>query len=114
MIWIRGCVIKAALCGNLKDQLEQIPYFLSPSLMATEQEKTLRLTCLREGDANTFIVTLPVTGSVEELRRGIHQNGEIPSNVQVMDVNLWRVCPEFHIVIDLVNCPVLLMPCFTG
>jgi hypothetical protein len=97
---------------NSKDQL--IPYFLSHSLMATEQGKTLQLTCLCEGDLNTFVITLPVTADVSQLRKSVHQNGEIPSNVRVIDVNLWRVCPEFHTIFDLVNCSVWLMPCFTG
>jgi hypothetical protein len=70
---------------------------LFPSIMATEQEQNFQLTCLIEGDDNTFIITLPVTATVDKLRRGVHQLGGLDTlNVRVVAVNLWKVCPEIH------------------
>ncbi len=67
--------------------------------MATEEDYELELTCLIEGDPDTFLITLPRTAIVDELRRGVHHRGQLAVfRVRVLDVNLWKVCAEFHIL----------------
>lgn len=61
--------------------------------MATEEDYELDLTCLIEGDPNTFLVTLPRTAIVDELRSGVYQRGQLAAlHVRFSDVNLWKVC----------------------
>jgi hypothetical protein len=73
--------------------------------MAAEEDCELDLTCLIEGDPNTFLVTLPRTATVDELRRGVHQRGQLAAlHIRFLDVNLWKVCPEFHIIVDVIDC----------
>jgi len=58
--------------------------------MATEED--YELTCLIEGDPNTFLVTLPRTAVVDELRSGVHRLGQLAAlHVRVLDVDLWKV-----------------------
>jgi hypothetical protein len=67
--------------------------------MPTEGDYELELTCLIEGDQDTFLVTLPRTAQVDELRRDVHQRGKLAAfRVRFTEVNLWKVCPEFHVI----------------
>ena len=67
--------------------------------MATEEDHELELTCLIEGDQDTFLVTLPRTAQVDESRRDVHQRGKLAAfRVRFTEVNLWKVCPEFHVI----------------
>jgi hypothetical protein len=76
---------------------------LSPLTMTTEEDYELELTCLIEGDPKTFLITLPRTAMVDELRTVVHQRGQLAAfRVRVVEVNLWKVCPEFHIIVDVV------------
>jgi hypothetical protein len=73
--------------------------------MATKEDYELELTCLIEGDPNTFPITLPRTATVQELRTVVHQRGLLAAfRVRVLEVNLWKVCPEFHIIVDVMDC----------
>jgi hypothetical protein len=79
---------------------------LFPLTMPTEEDYELELTCLIEGDPNTFIITLPRTAIVDELRRVVHKRGRLAAfRVRIAEVNLWKVCPEFHRIIDaIIDC----------
>jgi hypothetical protein len=71
--------------------------------MAPEADCKLELTCLIEGDPNTFPVTLPRTAFVDELRRLVHQRGRIAAfRLHFVEVDLWKVRPEFHRVVDVI------------
>ncbi|KAI0270891.1 hypothetical protein BGY98DRAFT_1009087 [Russula aff. rugulosa BPL654] len=60
--------------------------------MPTEGDYELELTCLIEGDQDTFLVTLPRTAEVDELRRDVHQRGKLAAfRVRFTEVNLWKV-----------------------
>jgi hypothetical protein len=65
--------------------------------MATEEEYELELTCLIDGDPNTFLVTLPRTALDDELRRVAHQRGQLAAfRVRFLEVIHWGVCPEIR------------------
>ncbi|KAI0276710.1 hypothetical protein BGY98DRAFT_984460, partial [Russula aff. rugulosa BPL654] len=51
--------------------------------MATEEDHELEFTCLIEGDQDTFLVTLPRTAQVDELRRDVHQRGKLAAFVDI-------------------------------
>lgn len=73
--------------------------------MAPEADYELELTCLIEGDPNTFLITLPRTAFVDELRRVVHQRGlrQLAAfRFRVVEVNLWKVRPEFHRIVDVI------------
>jgi hypothetical protein len=89
-------------------------FHLFPFFMATEQEQTIKLICFIEADDNPFLIILPVSATVDQLRRTVHQfgleqRGESFPDVRFQAVTLRKVCPEFHIIVDLVNCLVWLM-----
>jgi hypothetical protein len=102
---LRLCSCSVAMGeGNKYGKFQRIPYLFSSHhdmATGTEQEQPFRLICLLEGDDNLFVITLPVTAIVDQLRSGVHQMGQLDaSNVRVVAVTLWKVCPEFHIIID--------------
>ena len=74
--------------------------------MATEENYELEVTCLIGGDPSTFLVTLPRTTTINEPtevvhQKVVHQRGQLAAfRVRFVEVNLWNVCLEFHVIVD--------------
>lgn len=71
--------------------------------MAPEADYELELTCLIEGDPNTFLITLPRTALVDDLRRAVHQRGQLAAfRIHFVEVDLCKVRPEFHRIVGVI------------
>ena len=70
--------------------------------MAIKEDCILELTCNIEADQYTFLVTLHHTAVVDELRCGVYQQVQLAAlRLRVLEVDLWKVCPGFHIICQL-------------
>lgn len=52
------------------------------------------LTCYVKGSRSLFLVPVPVTADVADLKQLVRQHGELDPNAHVLDMVLWKVCQE--------------------
>ena len=61
------------------------------------------LNCLIEGEENTLTLSVPRVAKVNELMRVIYREGQLDVlQYRLLDLAVWKVRQEFHLIINLV------------